>query len=302
MKTVNSLSGGKTSSYMAMHYPADYNVFSLVCIDDPLCAPKDKSIIDYVNMKLEKFIPQFGEFMATAEDDKTLYVMRDLEQLLGKEIIWVRGMSFDNVIDEGTKSRLPGWARRYCTEKMKILPIFTWWLYEIGEKCRMRIGFRANEFDRMIRFFNNSNPTKFSIPVSCNLYGSKRQKFEEFDWRFCEMPLIKDGVYQHHIDDYWDKKYIGGTLFEDYKKIDFPEISNCVGCFHKSVEIIASMAEINPFKIGWFAKQENKEMGTWLNSKVTYQHIIDNRFELGKDVMYELLNGYGTCDSGGCTA
>ena len=30
MKTVNSISGGKTSAYIAAHYPSDYNVFSLV--------------------------------------------------------------------------------------------------------------------------------------------------------------------------------------------------------------------------------------------------------------------------------
>jgi hypothetical protein len=30
MITVNSLSGGKTSSYLAKHYPADYNLFALV--------------------------------------------------------------------------------------------------------------------------------------------------------------------------------------------------------------------------------------------------------------------------------
>jgi hypothetical protein len=29
METVNSLSGGKTSSYMAVHYPADYNILLL---------------------------------------------------------------------------------------------------------------------------------------------------------------------------------------------------------------------------------------------------------------------------------
>ncbi len=34
MKTVNSLSGGKTSSFIAVKYPADYNVFSLVRTHD----------------------------------------------------------------------------------------------------------------------------------------------------------------------------------------------------------------------------------------------------------------------------
>ncbi len=51
------VSGGMTSSYIAANYPADYNVFSLVCIDDPNCAPKDKGLIQYVNAKLEKSTP-----------------------------------------------------------------------------------------------------------------------------------------------------------------------------------------------------------------------------------------------------
>lgn len=303
MKTVNSLSGGRTSSYLAVKYPADYEIFSVVCIDDETSRLKDKSMNDYINNKLHKFIPEFGEFIATAEDDKTLYVMRDLEQFLGREIIWVRGMSFDNIIDKGTQNRLPSWARRYCTEKMKLLPIFLWWFENIGEKVKMRIGFRANEFDRMLRFFNNSDPVNFKIPISCNTYGSKRQNHTNYNWRFCEMPLIKDQIFENEIREFWDKYgYIGGTLFQELKKMDFPEISNCVGCFHKPEELLAAMAEINPFKMGWFAKQENKNMGTWLDSKVTYQHIIDNRFQIAGERIFELKNNYETCDSGGCIA
>ena len=45
MKKVNSLSGGKTSSYMAVNYPADYNLFALVRIEDRKCTPKDKGIV-----------------------------------------------------------------------------------------------------------------------------------------------------------------------------------------------------------------------------------------------------------------
>lgn len=40
MITINSLSGGKTSSYMAAHYPADYNIFALVRIEAQYCVPK----------------------------------------------------------------------------------------------------------------------------------------------------------------------------------------------------------------------------------------------------------------------
>ena len=44
MKTVNSISGGKTSAYIAANYPADYNVFSLVRTKDKSCLFPDKKI------------------------------------------------------------------------------------------------------------------------------------------------------------------------------------------------------------------------------------------------------------------
>ena len=44
MLTVNSISGGATSAYMAVHYPADHNIFCLVCADQPDIAPKDPGL------------------------------------------------------------------------------------------------------------------------------------------------------------------------------------------------------------------------------------------------------------------
>ena len=64
MVSVNSLFGGKTSSYMAAHYPADYNVFALVTIEDIAASPKDKFLIKKVSDKIGK------EFIATAEIDR----------------------------------------------------------------------------------------------------------------------------------------------------------------------------------------------------------------------------------------
>jgi hypothetical protein len=48
-------------------------------------------MIHAVNDKLEKYgyLQKYGEFIATAEDDKILKVMFDLEQMLGSEIVWV---------------------------------------------------------------------------------------------------------------------------------------------------------------------------------------------------------------------
>lgn len=77
MITVNSISGGKTSSYLVKHYPSDYNLFALVQVEDVKCAPKDKKLIQLVSDKIGK------EFIATVESDLTLKVVLDLEQYIG---------------------------------------------------------------------------------------------------------------------------------------------------------------------------------------------------------------------------
>ena len=80
IKTVNSLSGGKTSSFIAANYPADYNVFSLVTTSDKNCLFPDKKIRQLVSQKIER------EFIGTLEDDKIIYTMLDLEQFIGSKI------------------------------------------------------------------------------------------------------------------------------------------------------------------------------------------------------------------------
>lgn len=140
MKIVNSISGGKTSCFMAVNYPADINIFACVCINHSPAAPKDKAVLSYCLEKLN------GNFIASAEHEKTLRVMMQLEQLLGKEIIWVRGKSFDQIIDEA--GCLPTWARRFCTTDMKILPIFEYTYFRFG-KVYMQIGFRGDEPNRI---------------------------------------------------------------------------------------------------------------------------------------------------------
>ena len=119
MKTINSLSGGKTSSYIAANYPADYNVFSLVRIEDERCKFKDEKIRKLVEDKLQ------APFIATAEDDTIVYTMLDLEQYIGREITWVTGPTFDQLIkDKG--QYLPNKVARYCTTELKTQPIATW--------------------------------------------------------------------------------------------------------------------------------------------------------------------------------
>ena len=92
MKTVNSLSGGKTSSYIAANYPADYNVFALVRTNDKNCLFPDKKIRQIVSDRIGK------EFVGTLEMDTIIYTMLDLEQYIGQKINWVTGKTFDDMI------------------------------------------------------------------------------------------------------------------------------------------------------------------------------------------------------------
>ena len=52
MITCNSISGGKTSAYIASNYPADYNLFALVRTLDKNCLFPDAKIRQIVSDKL----------------------------------------------------------------------------------------------------------------------------------------------------------------------------------------------------------------------------------------------------------
>ena len=66
MKTVNSISGGKSSAYIAAHYPADYNLFSLVRTNDTNLLwqqGKDEKTRQLISDRIGV------EFIGTLEDD-----------------------------------------------------------------------------------------------------------------------------------------------------------------------------------------------------------------------------------------
>lgn len=278
MKTVNSLSGGKTSSYLAVHYPSDYEIFSLVCNDDPKCAHPDKKLMQVANDKLSKYCPQFGEFIGTPEHYGIIKIMLDLEQMIGREIIWVRGESFDSLIRK--MKAIPNQNQRWCTTYLKLEPIFWFWLLHIGEKVRMRAGFRHDEKERADRF-----TTSYKTPTSCNNYGQNRQSWQVFeDWRQGEFPLIEAKVNHFTVKKYWDSK-----------GIDFPKDSNCQMCFWKPVQQLRQNYEESPNVINW-ADDIEKEVGNRFLHKFTMEDI--KRIGLQLDFM----GGAGMyCNVGNCT-
>lgn len=269
MKTIHSLSGGKTSSFMAFHYPADYNIFALVTIDDINCQPKDKRLVQKVSDKIGK------EFIATAEDDSTLIAMLDLEQLLGKEIIWVTGKSFDNVI-KNNGGWLPSKLRRFCTTEMKIRPIWDWWYKNIGEKVKMGIGYRYDEKERADRFST----------IFKGITGKRgtRNKWEEIEWREGWFPLIDNKIGHYRV-----------YKWAESSGIIFPKDSNCVGCFHKPNQQLRKNWDDNTQKLQWFSDKEKIGKGTW-KEYISYEQI--KKIGLQQDFFFGTGSG---CQAGFCT-
>lgn len=286
MKTINSLSGGKTSSYLAVNYPVDYNIFSLVCIDDKKCRPSDKNLIQKVNDKFEKygFIKKYGEFVATAEDDKILKVMFDLEQMIGSEIVWVRHQSLDWWIDK--KGMLMNMTMRYCTTETKIIPICEWVVNELMLKedmqpVFMNQGIRIDEFERAKKGKNREYRNKIITGRSKN---GNQNKWTEYFWAVANYPLIIDKISHYSIQDFWKDK-----------NILFPEDSNCVGCFWKDVQQLRKNWDNQTNKMQWFADQE-KRKNHFFKPNIDYNQIkkiaIQQEFNFG--------TGSG-CQAGFCT-
>jgi hypothetical protein len=281
MRTLNSLSGGKTSSYIAANYPADYDVFALVRIDDQNSKFPDKKIRQEVEDRIQ------APFIATAEDDMIIYTMLDLEQYIGREITWVTGKTFDEVVNTGGGS-LPNVTRRYCTSEMKLKPIFEWWRETINEPVEMRLGFRANESRRANNTdakLNDNGLLEMKAVIgkrgSLNAWGM-------IEWQKPIYPLIEDNIYKDNIEEYWKDK-----------PVRFARINNCVGCFHQSLVLARKRFEWHPNKMEWFASKEGVKHpdDCWRNGidKIKYKDIMN--WSLQAELFDDDFN---ECDSGYC--
>jgi len=277
MKTVNSLSGGKTSSYIAANYPADYNVFSLVRTDDKRCMFPDNKIRQQVSDRLGT------EFIGTLEDDTIIYTMVDLEQYIGQKIDWVTGKTFDKIIDRNGKKYLPNKVARYCTTELKTVPILHWVYKEIKNPVIMRFGYRANETRRAVNMMNKTDEEGFTkVKATFSKLKDGRNSWAEYKYCKPEFPLIKDNIYKDNIENYWKDK-----------PVRFAYMNNCVGCWWRSPLLLKKMSNKHPKKMNWFADQETPK-SKW-RSDVMYKDIIkwQTQTELFDD-------DFNECDSGYC--
>ena len=284
---MNSLSGGKTSSYVAVKYPADYNVFALVTTRDNDCKFPDKKLRQKVSDKIGK------EFIGTLEEDMIIYTMFDLEQYIGKEINWVAGKTFDETVARGKngKIQLPTPMMRFCTVEMKIEPIFNFWKKNIKEVVETRIGFRANETRRANIMMERCKPTNgimtFKTIIGKSKNG-KRNKWADIPYQVPRFPLIENNVYKDTVEKFWSDK-----------NVRFAYMNNCVGCMHRNPLLLRKMFDKEPVKMNWFVKTEKKAIKSYKHNQwkadMTYDKIGKsfNQFELFDE-------DFNECDSGHC--
>lgn len=275
MKTINSLSGGKTSSYLAVHYPADFNIFALVRTNDKSCIFPDAKLRQVVSDKIGH------EFIGTLEEDEIIYTMLDLEQFLGKEIIWLSNTTFEDIIKK-KNGYLPSLMVRYCTTIMKVEPIAQWCYENTELPVEMRIGFRANEISRATRMVEREieGLENFRFKV-----GEKngRNQWKELPYRKTRFPLIEDRIFKDTIELFWKDK-----------PVRFAKRNNCVGCFHRNELLLNHLSHSQENKFDWFIKQEQLN-GNTFKKGITYEKI--KKYKLQLDLFDTDFN---ECDSGYC--
>lgn len=277
--TVNSVSGGKTSAYIAANYKADYNVFALVRTNDKSCLFPDAMLRQMVSDRLGV------EFIGTLEEDVIINTIFDLEQFIGQEIHWVTGRTFDEVIIRGDKKYLPNVTQRFCTSEMKLQPLFEWWDKNFDDPVEMRIGYRANETRRAVNMRNRLDDNGFLTHKKIIGKSKMQNKWADIAWQKPVFPLIDDNIYKDNIEEYWRGKLVR-----------FAYMNNCIGCFHRNEMLLRLMADKFPEKFDWFARQEGQGYKSrTFKMGITYAKIREYPLSTTLD-----FDDFNDCDSGYC--
>ncbi|MGN6438515.1 MAG: hypothetical protein ACTHMM_18370 [Agriterribacter sp.] len=212
--------------------------------------------------------------------------MLDLEQYWGRKIDWVTGPTFDEVV-----KKLGGWLpnklHRYCTQNMKVIPIYEWWRGSFSEPVEMRIGYRAEEVKRANKMLSRINGDGIlEQKAIVGKFSTKKgilNKWGMVPWQKPSFPLIENNIRKDTISNFWKNK-----------PIRFAEYNNCVGCFHRNPIFLRFMFDEHPDKMQWFADQEGGDNGFW-RSDVPYNKIKTMLPNMRLD-----HNDFSPCDAGFC--
>jgi hypothetical protein len=261
MISVNSVRGGRSSTYMALHYPSDLYIYACVLTDDIATVIPDKSLRSYCQGKLPN---HDWDKSANREAWQNLANMRQLEQLLGKEIIWVSAeYSFDGMLEN--HSFLPNSRARFCTTQLKIEPIYRYLYSRFAqgvivnpknntqdatnlEPFYVQIGFRYGEEKR-----TDNQCLPIAIPSHCSLQGQKRTRWiTTKNLRVSAYPLIENQV-----------DAVAISAWANNSAFSFPAITDCDFCFFRTKSEIMAQTIAYPERAKWWLKWEEKVGATW---------------------------------------
>jgi len=285
LKTITSLSGGKSSAYMRMHFPTDYTLFACVLTDDPAMAPKDPAVL----RECQRRIPGF---VGSAEVELTLLNLLRLEELLGEEITWVcayegqsRGswisdtdwmpkpLTFDQVIRHGVG--LPDKTKRWCTDELKVTAI--WWhvhnyiLESPDDMVWMHIGYRADERHRWAKL-HRCEANRIQYPTHCPIGAkAKRNKHRHrtHEYRIPHCPMIDAGIDQLDVMRFWAEK-----------GWQWPLVSNCAHCFYHDDSELQHINERYPAHLEWASRKEVERGARWDSQRTMAQRLATKQDEL----------------------
>ncbi|MGL5061380.1 MAG: hypothetical protein ACRC62_15510 [Microcoleus sp.] len=267
MKTITSVSGGKTSAYMAIHYPTDEYIFAVVLTNHTPSQPKDSGLLRECRNRIPHFV-------ASHEADLTLLNVLRLEQEIGKPVKWVAAeFSLDQFVLGQTdlpgyrskKHLLPNSRTRFCTVEQKIKPIAHHCFLHYAEAVLMSIGFRWDERRRVEEW--NCQNDKIDIAYSCPVNGGNYKYLKDFEWRIPQFPLYENRIASDDVRRFWIKK---GWVF--------PEVSNCRFCFHHTDFQQQYQATLEPENLQWWLQMEQQTGNTFGKRallKVLDQPLLD---------------------------
>ena len=346
MITVNSLSGGKSSSFMGIHFPADHDVFACVEQEAYKYTKESDSARRTVDGLLAShyWLRQFHPgFWMSAEDDRTLVVIHKLSQELctpmdsvarGKIYVvfahnW--GGTKRKTYDDIVKDFLPNSGKRLCTEILKVEPMYNYIRRDVSkiDPVEMRIGFRLDELDRTVNLYFRVVEIKKRVPDplfdlqtvinDCRIpnylvkwwdimdvEGSVKRGervfkptpfnyYKKDNYRVPSFPLIEHGITKAEIIKYWSGR----------PEYVFPPISNCVMCFHHTVQQLQQQWNdpINWNRMQWADDAEKTKGNTFKMRKVgkkTVSAPMDWIKNLPIQLQMEFID-YSSCDAGSCT-
>jgi hypothetical protein len=185
------------------------------------------------------------------EREETLRFVYECESRWGVRVHWVewrRGhpgfeqVGFNSASRDGEpfsaliamKSRLPNGHERWCTEYLKVRPIF--------ELMRHQLGLEPGDYEEFIGLRYDEGMRIFR--------GMDRAAR---DGRSVSYPLSKAKVIKSHISEFWEKQ----PFFLDLE----PWEGNFTLCFQKGKGIRKRIIRDHPEEPAWWAKQESATGG-----------------------------------------